>query len=775
MHDGDPATSGSTSQDVSSGGLSATADRDAYVAGHDLTNHVTHNHYYGSVVSGAVPPRARGARRIDTRPTDGTAPSTAVSSAPDSLALRIHQLTRALDSLSPSFATSAEPAGVPSQDLLRSRQLAAKTAEIILRKDNVDSGSVLFEYNDRFDGFNAFALAGKQGQPVVYLFQATWSPDGCTGIEPTVAAELPIGLVELLGHELDQLPPLPGHLENLRRKAGAAKARLVLVWSTSVQESASPDVIQAIDHQLAWNGWESRVEKRFLALPDFIASLEADVARTGVDLTGALLKNPWAIHRRLDSLQGTVSAAELGRWYTDHPDHLFDDNVRRPIADSDINEEIIRCLRDEPELFWYRNIGVTALCEDWDDQSAEMTSEVQFDFTGLRIVNGAQTVSSIKAVMDDSPAQVGRAVVPIRIIRLKGHDPEFGARIAYATNRSNPLEPRDRLAMDHVQQRLRTQFRLTWGHDYVIRAADPLPDPGNGCSVVEATRAMAAGRFDGGHLAEATVRLSDLWPGDGKLYQLIFSDDTSAVEVWRRVQVLRLVTSALESVPVTARELVIAKLGELAVVSLVSRCLGDDGIADITSDWDERLARVPEFACRTLKALVPVANAKVAGMSEPVAAIARQFENGKWLASELPKLSAVIKDSQEPVEPAAPDAPRWTRDPWFFLEIRGTDKRAKGVRCDKDGFLVLAGSPAAAVENLSVYAPQLRSRHNLIDSLDLVPCPGDADHLTLRRDILFTSPSQALTVLRGVAENGRMHWKTEDGQTYAEVFPKKRR
>lgn len=121
------------------------------------------------------------------------------------------------------------------------------------------------------------------------------------------------------------------------------------------------------------------------------------------------------------------------------------------------------------------------MCEDWDRAPANVR-EVPFRFDGLRIVNGAQTVSSINKAMGE-PEKVAKAQVPIRFIKLKTTGAEFGARIAFATNRTNAMLPRDLLAMDHVQQRLRDEFKLTWGFTYAIRANDDLPAAASGCSV----------------------------------------------------------------------------------------------------------------------------------------------------------------------------------------------------------------------------------------------------------------------------------------------------
>lgn len=91
-------------------------------------------------------------------------------------------------------------------------------------------------------------------------------------------------------------------------------------------------------------------------------------------------------------------------------------------------------------------------------------------FHGLRIVNGAQTSAilgdALRAAQERGPAALARlaeAEVPIRFLKLSSRPPGFGAQAAFTHNRINPVTPRDALAMQYVQQRLRDDFTLSWG------------------------------------------------------------------------------------------------------------------------------------------------------------------------------------------------------------------------------------------------------------------------------------------------------------------------
>jgi hypothetical protein len=654
----------------------------------------------------------------------------------------------------------------PDQKQLRSRALAAMAGRMVAGISDREAACQVTDYFHD-DGIDGFAVEGAESRPpVIYLIQAKWSAEGKYNFKASDATALLDGFTKLRAP--DRLHPdnlLRSHFGEIRPAMRRIGAQFVLVWATSGQNDPSPDVVRVITDRIVEFAQDGiRVEHRFLLLKDFTRELEADVARTGVTVTGGLLSSR-PVDEQHESLQGTISAAELGKWYGEHGRRLFDDNVRVEM-DSEVNKEIVKCLLEEPQHFWYFNNGVTALCDDWE-KAPENAREVPYRFDGLRIVNGAQTVGSISAAMGE-PDKVARAQVPIRFIKLKTTGPEFGARITFATNRANPILPRDLLAMDHVQQRLRDDFQLTWGLTYAIRANDDMPAAAVGCSVLEAVIAMAAGRHDLGTLVAAKNDIVSLWPGDRELYGKLFNNSTSVVEVWRRVRTLRLIMGGLhvESPSTTQREKAVAVLGDLVIAHIVFQWLGNEEICDIASNWEDGLGEVAQYTCAAWYALVGKINARLAAgpaSENGFRRVSRLLRNQEWLAEEIPLILAdggLVPPGRE-IAAAAP----LLLEPKFWLDVRDAS-RAMGRRCD-GGFLVYAGSTAAAKEQGSLTTPQLRHRRNLRDSLGFVPENG---YLRMTRDALFASPSQAADVLQGHSVNGADEWVTAGGMSYNQVM-----
>jgi hypothetical protein len=239
------------------------------------------------------------------------------------------------------------------------------------------------------------------------------------------------------------------------------------------------------------------------------------------------------------------------------------------------------------------------------------------------------------------------------------------------------------------------------------------------------------------------------------------------VEIWRRVRALRLIMDELhaESACATQREKTVVVLGDLVIAHIVFRWLENAGIGDIASTWEEGLREVAQFTCAARQALVDKVDAKLAARAVPgngFKRVSALLRNREWLAREVPLILAAggLTPPARPSEPAAP----WPSAPEFWLDIRDAS-RARGRRCD-GGFLVHAGSTAAAKDQGSLTTPQLRHRRNLRDSLGFVPENG---YLRLTCDALFASPSQAADVLQGHSVNGADEWVTAGGVSYNQV------
>jgi AIPR protein/Domain of unknown function (DUF4357) len=701
------------------------------------------------------------------------------------LSLRLHQLARALDNrFVPDVPkdgikeATTEKAKDEAERQRRSRALTALAAVMLAGiPDEEAAKRVTDRMND--DGIDGFAVPEWQAAPpVVYLLQAKWSAKANYNLGTDDVRTLVDGFRKLrTWNDLHPQNPIRAFKSEIWPAVSTPEVKFVLAWVTSGENKPSPGVKEYAKQQVvSAAGNKVTVETRFLVLEDFTKELLRAVTPAGVEVTGEFIHSR-GTDAQTQSLQGAISANVLGEWYRQHGQGLLDDNVRVALSqDSSVNAEIVRTLLEDPRNFWFFHKGVTALCETWKFSGADARA-APVTFRGLRIVDGAQTVSSIAAALEEAEAKgpaavadMARAEVPIRFIKLEGREPGFGARITFTNNRANPITARDMLAMHDVQQRMRDDFALAFGWAYLIRADEDASEDQDKCSVLEAVIAMASALLTVPALVEAAADIEAIWPGARNLYGQLFRARTSTAEVWRRVRALRIIRAELQKngVCTTERQKEVAVLGDLLIAHIVFGRLENDGIDDIASGWDSQLANVPGHVHAALQDLTASVESRLARKGAPAPGkgfrrVATLLQDEKWLAMEVKRVLAP-GGSASPGGTAPPAT--WPAAPEFRLTIKG-GPQARGRRCD-GGFLVSAGSVAGLKDWPSLQTPHLRHRRNLRGSLGLVPSGG---YLRLTRDALFESPSQAAAVMIGHPANGPDQWTGPDGRSYNMTFP----
>lgn len=102
----------------------------------------------------------------------------------------------------------------------------------------------------------------------------------------------------------------------------------------------------------------------------------------------------------------------------------------------------------------------------------------------------------------------------------------------------------------------------------------------------------------------------------------------------------------------------------------------------------------------------------------------------------------------------------------LFCRVKGAE--ARGQRTP-DGFVVFKGSTAALEDRPSAFRHQpqiVARRQKLIQEGVLIPRDG---FLLFTRDIEFSSPSYAYSMIQGGGPAARIHWRTKDGTTLKQL------
>ena len=243
-----------------------------------------------------------------------------------------------------------------------------------------------------------------------------------------------------------------------------------------------------------------------------------------------------------------MDVADIANW-AKYGDHLYARNIRGFKGSTDVNEAIVSTLKTAPENFLYFNNGITITCSHLLKKplgSGSKSSGV-FECKGASIVNGAQTVGSILSFIAANPLIPLNAKVMVRITSLEDCPTDFSSDVTRAVNTQNRIERRDFAALDPNQSRLKTDMLLSFHKEYAFRTGDTPPSQDVGCTLDEAAVALACANDDISLALLAKREVGKLYEDiNGPPYTRIFNSSTSALIMWRAVQVLRSVDTYLK-------------------------------------------------------------------------------------------------------------------------------------------------------------------------------------------------------------------------------------
>lgn len=128
-----------------------------------------------------------------------------------------------------------------------------------------------------------------------------------------------------------------------------------------------------------------------------------------------------------------VSSESIKQMYNKYINKgLLDLNIRKFVANKNVDSGIKHSLANERDKFWFYNNGITIACEsfEFDGNTIKLTN--------FSIVNGGQTTTLIGKDVNQAPL----FYVPCKVISYQGHG-NFIEKISEATNSQKPIQPRD--------------------------------------------------------------------------------------------------------------------------------------------------------------------------------------------------------------------------------------------------------------------------------------------------------------------------------------------
>jgi hypothetical protein len=246
---------------------------------------------------------------------------------------------------------------------------------------------------------------------------------------------------------------------------------------------------------------------------------------------------------------GLALASDLKKLHLANQENpaLYAQNVRAFYGDNAVNLKVKETLENEPNLLFYLNNGVTAICRSIAPLPATPADgSKEFQIEDLSIVNGAQTIGTIVNNLADegTPAHVF-----VKIIEVSDSDQELSDKIARATNLQTSVDNLDFLSTHPRHQQLADTLKQS-GITYQFKRSaeygtDRLaPDK---FTVQEAIEARICAGGDAKLLRNLRVQPSKLHEDFRNDMDLVFPANLSARTLWRQIQISRLAQEVIEN------------------------------------------------------------------------------------------------------------------------------------------------------------------------------------------------------------------------------------
>jgi hypothetical protein len=348
----------------------------------------------------------------------------------------------------------------------------------------------------------------------------------------------------------------------------------------------------------------------FLIFKELDLGAVAQIARSrtrvaNIDLS-VLLREWGLLAKPYRAVYGAVSAQDVAKWYEDHGNKLFVENLRFVIEKSDVNEAIMETAAIVPESFWYFNNGITAICDSFEKQpiGGTSTSSGVFDLKKVSIINGAQTVGSLGRAKT-SGTKLDDVYVHLRIISLVDTPEGFSSGVTRSNNTQNNLNAVDFVSFDPNQDRIRKEAAQL-GLVYSFRRGEADPAPADGFNVRSATVAAACATGDLRLAVSAKRYISGLWYNIKKEpYITLFNHKTTAVYLWNIVRLMNAVDAQLatKAATLTGREKLVAVHANRFILHWVFKQLDLSQLNDPGVNLDVIKSKCEELAIKCLESV----------------------------------------------------------------------------------------------------------------------------------------------------------------------------
>ncbi len=377
-----------------------------------------------------------------------------------------------------------------SEDMLLSRALAAHAVHVVTDCSIEDAVRSVWDGSDD-NGIDAAYYDADEAR--VVLVQAKWVHAGSGEPSAKDVAVFVKGAYDLIDvNDASFHERLGSRFADITRRLQEPGTGVQLVVASTGASHLSGPATSHLERFLSdmnAGGMAPIASSAVLGLKEIYSSIASSAMRGDVSLSCQMLH--WHFVREpYPAYFGLIDGITIRNWWMMYGKRLLSSNIRHSLGPTEVNTQIRQTAEDVPDRFWYFNNGITVIAEDTVQAPAAGSTRDAgvFSLRGASIVNGAQTVSTLGSILDE--ANLGKVRVSIRVVLLS-HAPEnFGGEVARANNLQNRIEPRDFVAQDPQQHRLREEMAMEY-IDYQYLRSDEFSPSASTCDVLEVTSALA--------------------------------------------------------------------------------------------------------------------------------------------------------------------------------------------------------------------------------------------------------------------------------------------
>ncbi|KZM57062.1 MULTISPECIES: AIPR family protein [Aeribacillus] len=425
------------------------------------------------------------------------------------------------------------------------RSLAAFSLMMLCEISPVEAGKCVTDgYND--NGIDALYYHKKE--KVLYLIQSKWKNDGNGSVERGDIQKFFQGIRDLTIPKFEKFnEKVLQRKDEIEMALRNANTKFMVLLTYTGQADLSSHVNDDINSFLdELNDSSEFVTFKALKQSNIYNMIAKGAQGEPINVDVAL-SNWGYTSEPFKAYYGQVAASDIALWWEEYYPRLFAQNIRMFLGDTDVNNNIIKTLKEEPEKFWYYNNGITALCSTIKKKpiGGNTRDYGLFEIEDLKIVNGAQTAGAIALAARNFPEKVALARVPIRFIQLKDSPENFEREVTRNTNTQNRIEKRDFVALDPEQERIKEELNLH-GITYIYKSGDTITNNQDSFDIVEATIARACNQIEVDLSVQAKREIGKLWEDIERApYKILFNSSVNSLELWKQVQILRVVDEML--------------------------------------------------------------------------------------------------------------------------------------------------------------------------------------------------------------------------------------